>query len=223
MPSDFPTVPKAFAAYSAAREAYSQLDVACQNAKPARKVPRQAAEALFSRAAAVMLLYYDSRNWPEGYEGEPLHPFPPELAADICEQTRLIIAGISRGPLGDLLGGRGSPSNGPIETRDQGWAVAYVDLAKEGIIKDVRYTATVANKFAVTPRAIQQWKKDQASKGIVWRDIVGKSSPDEGIAEYVTAKMNEAGERYAKKGRLATPRKKPDVGLGLLRSRTTRS
>lgn len=222
MASDFPTVLEAFSSYSAVKADYNRLVQLCETSAPPRQVPREASEKLFAEAAAVLLVYYDVRNWPDGREQAPAHHFPTELAADICGQIRLIMAGIGRGPVGDLLAGRGVPSNGPDEMRAQGWAVAYVSLASEGVIADPHPVPTAANAFGVSRRTIERWRDAQARMGIVWRDIVGSDVPDHQIASHVMTKMREASDRYAVKGRFATSRRKPDPGLKLITPRSRR-
>jgi hypothetical protein len=122
-----------------------------------------------------------------------------------------MVQGKLPGPIVDLLR-RGSPGTGPEELRAQGYAVAYRMAVAEGIIRDPRPTQTVADAFAITPRALQKWTVEQQRRGVTWKDLVPASLPKGQVADFLRAKMLEMGSQYMnqymKKGRLATPRKR---------------
>jgi hypothetical protein len=209
----FPTVPEAFADFEEGLRAYNVWLDRCRNATPPRVVPLRVTKALYSRASIVMIAYYDVSNWPEGPGANPRHPFPPSLAQRISDQMRLLIVGIGRGPIDDLLRQRGNRANGPQELRAQGWAAAYVGAAKAGIINNGKYTKTVAEAFNVSKRAVERWIKGQQKQGIAWRDILPLGMTDDEIPAFLTSRIQEVGREYVEKGRYASPRKPRDPGI----------
>lgn len=208
MSTDYQTVPECFASFEEARHLYLKVLKECQEATPPRVVPLDLTQALFSRAALVMISYHHPHNWPNGGT-DPIHPFPRSLSGMMADFTRYFIAGKVPGPIKDLLR-RGTPANGPEELRAQGLAVAYHMAALAGVIVDRHPTVTVSEAFDVKPRTVQRWSKEQAAAGVTWRDMVPDSFSDAEAADFLGREMRQAAEQYLKKGRLATPRTRGD-------------
>jgi len=180
---------------------------ACRQSLPPRAIPLEVTRQLFRCSALVCACYCHPSNWPDGPQVAPLEPFPPVLARICADFACYLAAGKLPGPISDALA-RGAPKTGPEEARDQGWAVAYLLAANEGIIADVKATATVAEAFGVEGRTVRRWKKKLAASGMSWRDMVPDTVSETERDKLISDHMRVAGERYLKQGRLATPRRR---------------
>jgi hypothetical protein len=145
------------------------------------------------RVSALLVLqgYRRKDNWNDG---RPIIPIPPEMALDLAEDIDSVLGGhIPRWML--HMQKRGAPKHYPAMERDIETAVLYHALSERGIIEDRTPTKTVADKFRVSRRTVQQWI-EQIHQSIFrtrFPDCVG----DAALAIRVTAEFPTAADRYA--------------------------
>jgi transposase-like protein len=200
-----PDVHEACTLFERARKTYVLTIEHCRRAEPPRVVPVEVTWNLFSCAALVMTAYCHPSNWPNGLSAPPAQHFPPHVAKITAEFARYLAVGKTPGPIADALR-RGAPRTGPEERRDQAWAVAYVLAAQQKVISDRKPIATVAEAYGVEPRTVRRWRRELAMVGLGWQDMLPDAVGEASIARLLEERMREAGQRYLKYGRLATPR-----------------
>jgi hypothetical protein len=146
------------------------------------------------RISALLVLrgYCHKDNWNDG---RPIITIPRGMALDLAEDIDSVLGGHI--PTWMLhMQRRGAPKRYPAMVRDIETAVLYHALSVRGIIEDRTPTKTVADKFGVSRRAVQQWI-DEASPRIFrtrFPDCVGD---DTALAIRVTAEFPMAADRYA--------------------------
>jgi hypothetical protein len=155
-------------------------------------VPYEVVRDLHVSALLVLQAYRRKDNWNDG---RPIIPIPPEMALDLAEDIASALGGhIPKWML--HMQRRGAPKSYPAMVRDIETAVLYHKLSERGIIEDRTPTKTVADKFGVSRRAVQQWIY-QAPPSIFrtrFPDCVGD---DTALAILVTAEFPMAADRYA--------------------------
>ena len=155
-------------------------------------VPYEVVRDLHVSLLLVLNSYCRKDNWNDG---RPIIPIPPEMALDLAEDINSVLGGhIPKWML--HMQRRGAPKHYPAMMRDIETAVLYHALSESGIIEDRTPTKTVADKFGVSRRAVQQWI-EQIHQSIFrtrFPDCVGD---DTALAIRVKAEFPMAADRYA--------------------------
>ena len=155
-------------------------------------VPYEVVLALRVSALLVLNGYCHKDNWNDG---KPIITIPRGMALDLAEDIDSVLGGhIPRWML--HMQKRGAPKRYPARERDIETAVLYHALSKRGIIEDQNPTKTVADKFGVSRRAVQQWIEEAPPRIFRTRfpDCVGD---DTALAIRVKAEFPMAADRYA--------------------------
>jgi hypothetical protein len=155
-------------------------------------VPYEVVRDLHVSILLVLNGYCRKDNWNDG---RPIIPIPPEMALDLAENINSVLGGhIPKWML--HMQRRGAPKRYPAMGRDIVTAVLYHALSERGIIEDRTPTKTVADKFGVSRRTVQQWRKETSPRIFRTRfpDCVGD---DTALAIRVTAEFPMAADRYA--------------------------
>jgi hypothetical protein len=155
-------------------------------------VPYEVVRDLFVSVLLVLNGYRSKDNWNDG---RPIIPIPPEMALDLAEDIDSVLRGHIPSWMLHMQR-RGAPKHYPAMMRDIETAVLYHALSESGIIEDRTPTKTVADKFGVSRRAVQQWI-EQIHQSIFrtrFPDCVGD---DTALAIRVKAEFPMAADRYA--------------------------
>jgi hypothetical protein len=155
-------------------------------------VPYEVVRDLFVSVLLVLNGYRSKDNWNDG---RPIITIPPEMALDLAENIASALGGHIPSWMLHMKK-RGAPKRYPAMVRDIETAVLYHTLSERGIIEDLTPTKTVADKFGVSRRAVQQWI-EQIHQSIFrtrFPDCVGD---DTALAIRVKAEFPMAADRYA--------------------------
>lgn len=146
-----------------------------------------------ARAMALVLASYClPENWRGEYGSSPKIPLPPQIAGDIARNIHIICDGhIPKWIL--HLQKRGTAPVDPRVREWQGYAIAYVELCKAGLIKNRAPTGTVAKIFGVTVRAVQNWVKNIDAEP---SDFFPEAINEADRASLIADKVRWAGEQY---------------------------
>ena len=177
-------IEEALELYSRAAKVYNSL--------LGRWVPYEVVLHLRLSALLVLNGYCRKDNWNDG---RPIIPIPPGMALDLAEDIDSVLGGHIPSWMLHMQR-RGAPKRYPAMERDIETAVLYHTLSGRGIIEDRNPTKTVAGKFGVSRRAVQQWI-DQIPQSIFrtrFPDCVGD---DTALAIRVKAEFPMAADRYA--------------------------
>jgi len=156
-----------------------------------RWVPYEVVLRLRLSALLVLNGYCRKDNWNDR---RPIIPIPPGMALDLAEDIDSVLGGHIPSWMLHMQR-RGAPKRYPAMVRDIETAVLYHALSERGIIEDRTPTKTVADKFGVSRRTVQQWRKETSPRIFRTRfpDCVG----DTALAIQVTAEFPMAADRYA--------------------------
>ena len=155
-------------------------------------VPYEVVRDLRVSALLVLQGYRHKDNWNDR---RPIITIPPEMALDLAEDIDSVLRGHIPSWMLHMQR-RGAPKHYPAMMRDIETAVLYHALSERGIIEDRTPTKTVADKFGVSRRAVQQWI-EQIHQSIFrtrFPDCVGD---DTALAIRVKAEFPMAADRYA--------------------------
>ena len=155
-------------------------------------VPYEVVRDLHVSIVLVLQGYRRKDNWNDG---RPIITIPPEMALDLAEDIASVLGGHIPSWMLHMQR-RGAPKRYPAMVRDIETAVLYHTLSERGIIEDRTPTKTVADKFGVSRRAVQQWRDETSPKISRTRfpDCVGD---DTALAIRVKAEFPMAADRYA--------------------------
>ncbi len=154
-------------------------------------VPYEVVRDLRVSALLVLHGYCRADNWNEG---RPIITIPRGMALGLAEDINRALGGHI--PIWMLhMQRRGAPKRYPAMRRDIETAVLYHALSERGIIEDRTPTKTVADKFGVSRRAVQQWIDETHQEIFRTRfpDCVGD---DTALGIRVTAEFPMAADRY---------------------------
>ena len=165
-----------------------------------RRPSKQLLKRLFERTNLVLRAYCRPANFEPG--GGAIELFPTPVAEAIADQMAYILAGRLPGPIQDLTR-RGSPAIGPAEDQDIAFAVAYMKLAKSGMIQDKSPNKTIQKQYGVQDSAVRKWVR---RKYFVEPSDFFPGIPETERAQKIDEAVRKAGLRYRQAGRGAAGR-----------------